>query len=45
MAGEVERMTRAMSDPWNIRKQPARLEIRRNFFLSSPTMEQNTSRN
>jgi hypothetical protein len=39
MAGEGERTTRATSDPWNIRKRPARLEIRRNFF-SNRVVEQ-----
>jgi hypothetical protein len=32
MTGESDRRTRARIAPWNIRKQPARLEIRRNFF-------------
>ncbi len=32
---EGERTMRATSDPWNMRQQPARLEIRRNFFSNS----------
>jgi hypothetical protein len=38
MAGDGERMMRATSDPWNIRQQPARLEIRRNIFSSRPNL-------
>ncbi len=32
MASGAERETRQASDPWNIRPQAARLEIRKNFF-------------
>jgi hypothetical protein len=32
MAGDGQRMTRQATNPWNIRPQPARLDIRKNFF-------------
>jgi hypothetical protein len=32
MAGDGQRMTRQATNPWNIRPQLARLDIRKNFF-------------